>query len=513
MKEKIKSILLSRAPGLLCGLLLIAGTLIQAGTITSGYHFLDDHELLRIEYSLEENKVPFGNVISQWMQNDLNQRFRPLYWVERVVGTAIMGSDMFYWNCYKAVMGVLTFHLLYMAARYLKAKWYTGVLFAGIIMMGAQFTPWYRSANQENTGLFLCALTLYLIGRQYYKEKWGSPVYNISIAVAAILCGLVKESFIFMMPAFAAIKFWLEYSQICAARKERGTLRRLLKRGVLCYIPVLAAFGFNVYYTLFQVGVDNVSYAGFHSDTSIREYISGVLYSVRTYLEWYLVFGVFCIVIVLVCYQVIDLKKWKEYAGWAVIGFGIMAVQLVLHAESGMWERYIIPFIIGYALVYVLLFDRMLQKDAFRELVYTGILMALLFIGVREARSGALQYADDGRLIDGYLTYVVENTDEDSKIIGAFTDGELNLATSCWLEMNGRTKEFYYNWQSGEFSDNVQIVQVNQDTVSWADADVVLCYSADVYTAIDMMGLTQEDVYERLQYGKYAVVVRGKEQG
>ena len=513
MKEKIKSILLSRTQGLLCGLLLIAGTLIQAGTITSGYHFLDDHELLRIEYSLEENKVPLGNVISQWIQNDLNQRFRPLYWVERVVGTAIMGSDMFYWNCYKAVMGVLTFHLLYMAAWYLKAKWYTGVLFAGIIMMGAQFTPWYRSANQENTGLFLCALTLYLIGRQYYKEKWSGPVYNISIAVAAILCGLVKESFIFMMPAFAAIKFWLEYWEGCTVERERGTLKRTLKRGAPFYIFTLIAFGTDVYYILFRVGVDKVSYAGFHSDTSIREYISSILYSVKTYLEWYLIFGIFCILIVLVCYQVINLKKWKEYAGWVAIGLGVMAVQLVLHSESGMWERYIIPFIIGYALVYVLLFDKMLQKDAFREVVYTGILMALLFIGVREARSGALQYADDGRLIDGYLTYIVENTDEESKIVGAFTDEELNLATSCWLEMNGRTKEFYYNWQSGEFSDNIQIVQVNQDTVSWADADVVLCYSTDVYTVIDMMGLMQGDIYERLQYGKYAVVVRGKEQG
>ena len=152
----MKAALFCRIPGLFFGLLMVAGTLIQAETITSGYHFLDDHELLRIEYSLEMDKVPLGELVLAWMKNDLWWRFRPLYWVERVVGTAIMGSDMFYWNCYKAVMGVLTFHLLYMAARYLKAKWYTGVLFAGIIMMGAQFTPWYRSANQENTGLFLC---------------------------------------------------------------------------------------------------------------------------------------------------------------------------------------------------------------------------------------------------------------------------------------------------------------------------------------------------------------------
>ena len=63
MKEKMKAALFCRIPGLFFGLLMVAGTLIQAETITPGYHFLDDHELLRIEYSLETDKVPLRELV------------------------------------------------------------------------------------------------------------------------------------------------------------------------------------------------------------------------------------------------------------------------------------------------------------------------------------------------------------------------------------------------------------------------------------------------------------------
>ena len=122
---------------------------------------MDDHELIRIEYWLEHGSDLWELVWN--FAGNLSSRYRPLYWVERVIGTAILGSDLYIWNVYKAVMGVLTFYMLYMTGYYLRQKWYINTLFAAVIMIGPQITPWYRSANQENTGLFLCAIVLYLI--------------------------------------------------------------------------------------------------------------------------------------------------------------------------------------------------------------------------------------------------------------------------------------------------------------------------------------------------------------
>lgn len=510
LQAMMKSAIVERIAILILGIVLIGGILYKTGTWTSGYHFTDDHELIRIEYSLESGNISVWEQMRQSMEGDLRIRFRPLYWMERVAGTAIMGSNMTCWNLYKAVMGVATFYLLYLAARYLKNKRHISVLFAGIIMLGKQFTPWYRSANQENTGLFLCAIVLYLIAGQWARRKWNSRIYNILIAVAVILCGLEKESFTLMMPAFVALKFWLEYCERRQTDTDKGLWKRVGRSGIGVYISIMAAFFINIYFILFKVGTDKLSYAGFHKETGIREYLWGIKVSLTQYMQWYFLFAILLIMIVAVCCQVIDRKHIVPYIGFSVVGFGIMGIQLVLHARSGMWERYIIPFIIGYALVFVILGYRLLEADVFRRRVYVGILAVLLYISTKDAYGLALSYANDGRLIGEYLKYICESTTKDSRIVGAFADEELNVATSTWLEVNGRTRTFTYNRGNGQFSDNIQMAAVNENITDWQQADVVLCYGRDADSMIGLMGLAENDEYERMQYGNYAVVVRGK---
>ena len=83
--------------GLLLGTIVIAGILCIAQTIWSGYHFLDDHELLRLELGAEQ-KFPLLAAIKAWAVNDLWWRFRPLYWVERVTVSYLFGSNLTAWN-------------------------------------------------------------------------------------------------------------------------------------------------------------------------------------------------------------------------------------------------------------------------------------------------------------------------------------------------------------------------------------------------------------------------------
>ena len=207
----IKKPCYERVIAVVLGLIFAYIMLIQTRTIWSGYHFLDDHELVRIEYSLKHGNSLWDQTWTQ-ISNDLKTRYRPLYWVERTVGTALMGSDLYAWNLYKAVMAVATFYLLYMTGYYLRQKWHISALFAAVIMTGPQVTPWYRSANQENTGLLLCAVVLYLLARQYNRQKYRHMGYNMLIVASAALCSLEKESFVLMLPAFGAMKYWLEYT-------------------------------------------------------------------------------------------------------------------------------------------------------------------------------------------------------------------------------------------------------------------------------------------------------------
>lgn len=89
---------------LLAGTVIVAGILCIAQTIWSGYHFLDDHELFRIEQSANQGQ-PLLTTVKAWILNDLRVRYRPLYWTERVTVGYLFGSNLTAWNIWTAVKG------------------------------------------------------------------------------------------------------------------------------------------------------------------------------------------------------------------------------------------------------------------------------------------------------------------------------------------------------------------------------------------------------------------------
>ena len=153
------------------GLLIMYLFLYRTGTYSSGYHFLDDHELVRAEYAFQEQGASLWNVMRSAMLGDLSWRFRPFYWVERTIGEYLWGSNLYAWNIYTAGKGVLCIFLLYLTARNFYVNRVFSGLFAAIIIVGPQFVPWYRSANQESLGLVLLSISLFLIARQYHEKK------------------------------------------------------------------------------------------------------------------------------------------------------------------------------------------------------------------------------------------------------------------------------------------------------------------------------------------------------
>lgn len=60
------------------GFVLIVGILYKSGAVKSGYHFTDDHEVVRMEMAFEAGANP-GEQMDAWIQNDLRWRFRPFY--------------------------------------------------------------------------------------------------------------------------------------------------------------------------------------------------------------------------------------------------------------------------------------------------------------------------------------------------------------------------------------------------------------------------------------------------
>lgn len=501
------------------GCLIVVGVLMITGTITSGYHFLDDHELVRMEYGFRVGGASLGDTMLALAKNDLWWRFRPLYWVERVLGAYLLGSNLLYWNIYTAVQGVCACYLLYFMARYTGNGRIISALFVSVVILGAQFTPWYRSANQENTGLLLCALTLWLIAFQHYKGKERKTWLNVLIVVSAAACGLIKESFTLFMPVFVMAKIWLEYCGVQRDQPGSGTeggnqkasariFWQCIKSNGFSCGAILAAMLVNLYCIMFVVGVGNVSYAGFHEGTALSQYLRGVKDSLLVYLDWYTYIGIICILLAVMCYKLIDRKYIKQYAGFAVIGCYIMVVQLIAHASSLMWERYIIPFILGWALVFVLLGYRIFERDKVQRCVYIGLLAFLLLMEVPKAYLGAKSYAYDGQQIQQLLQCVLENTAPENQIIGAFSAEELNLATASWLEARGRAKMYSYDSAAETLTETVQFAVVNEENGAWEQAQAAVCYSWSVGLIAEKMGFMSENEYAVCTYGDYSVILR-----
>lgn len=474
------------------GFVLIVGILYKSGVMKSGYHFVDDHEVVRMEMAFEAG-AELGAQMNTWIQNDLHWRFRPLYWVERVTGGYLFGADMLLWNLYTAAKGVLAFVLLFYVARYLGHNLIISTLFPCIIMLGAQFTPWYRSANQENTGLLIIAMLLYLITRQYSKKKFKSPVYNILIILFTVLCGLIKESFAMCIPAFIALKFWLEYCEECrlARKGQKVHYSAVLKKNVWTYGVMLVVGIADLLCIMFLVGVDNVSYAGFQENIPLIDYINGISNSLTVYLKWYTLFGAMIIFIGIMCYQFFEKKYLKQYIGFGLIGLYIIGIQLVAHAKSLMWERYIIPCIIGYGFVFILLGYDLFRKHVFQRRVYTMILVILLMLEAPVAYKKAVAWAYDGQMIARYFQSILDNSTAEDVILCGFSDEELNVSSDSWLEAHERPNVEYY--QGGT---------INADAYA-----VICCYTNQVPSLTQVIESAGEISYSVSENMNYAVIV------
>ncbi|RHU94534.1 hypothetical protein DXC11_04110 [Firmicutes bacterium OM08-11AC] len=494
---------------LLAGTVIVAGILCIAQTIWSGYHFLDDHELFRIEQSANQGQ-PLLTTVKAWILNDLRVRYRPLYWTERVTVGYLFGSNLTAWNIWTAVKGVFSFALLYLTARFLKNTRLISFVFPMIIMLGAQFTPWYRSANQESTGLLLCSAILCLITAQYNHRKFTSVAYNVPIVILVVLSGLVKESFTLFMPVFPALKLWLEYWDGCDASwmgtSRKGRLLRMIRKNLVVYLCILVAFLFNVYMILFRVGVDQISYAGFHKDTNLGQYLYGISNSLFQNMKWNTLIAGLLLLMMLLCYQLIEKYNIRKYLSLCAILVCAMVLQLVAHARSQMWERYLFPYIIAYALLFVLLGYHIFEKDKFRRKIYFAVLLALLGMTVPTAARSARDYAKDGEWTREYFQCILENTTSEDRIVAALADGEVDLSTERWLEAHGRSQVFSFVGE--EWKNMDQLGEALTGECSWENVKVITCYSyAQIYTLSFVDGVSEDD-FDTYTFGNYMVMVR-----
>ncbi len=97
--------------------LMVFGITIGMGTITSGYHLVDDHEFLEWIYQMQKQGKGVWELIARQLRQDFTWRYEPAYYASRILSTRLFGINLAGYSLVKAVEITMSCIFLYYCGR------------------------------------------------------------------------------------------------------------------------------------------------------------------------------------------------------------------------------------------------------------------------------------------------------------------------------------------------------------------------------------------------------------
>lgn len=372
------------------------------GSLTSGYHFSDDHEVLSIVNSL--SKKPFAEVSADVISADFSWRYRPVYYLHRVTQCYVFGENFYQWSVYTMILCILTFSFFYLAIRKLGFSIAESILFLSVSFLGSQMNVWWRLGPNETLGSLFLALSFFFIGKcqNHYNRN------TLWFSIFLILASLSKESYTIIMPAILLFKIWHEKTVF------HITFRDSLYKNRLLAIP-LAVMLFNLAFIVFFVGTDKVGYAGVDSSifTKINE-VLGVFKNLRIY---FMITGIFIAAFFIFLRKAELNSVFKKLLIPFLIFILIVAPNIILYAKSGMDERYYLPATHGFALLLVFIAREIRFRKSWAALALIFIAFFCQRFQYREVVWRVEEFVSEGNDNNALFQAVLTNYSDNSTVL------------------------------------------------------------------------------------------------
>lgn len=448
--------------------LLVFGTLFLTGTVFSGIHFVDDHEMIR--YSLRIREAGLFTCIGEALRQDFALRFRPLYTVTRICLSGILGYHYAAWSVLNGLVIITALCFGYRCAGKLGCRPFASLLFALIGMVGPQSVVWWKLGPQESAGtaIFLVGFWALLD----WLENGGRKKERLAI-VCFTMMSLYKESYIGLLP------FVILYALSDDGRGQKYSLRGLWqtlkkRRFFIGWFLTLGAVEAGI--IVFAVGTNKLGYVGLDSGMTLYQLKEVWLASLRDPLKWYAFWSIPMLLLLLP-----SLGKWREWlAGMAQAG-AIMLPQFVFYSKSGLEERYILPWALGYAWFFVIAALRrggLAEGKKIRRILYLICLCGLLAAHSKILLQEAQYHTYRGKCFQKVWEIVMENTDAGSNILAAYSPyTESNLTLTYWGMVQDRKN--VYTWDEEEKSCRIDWGELAGRTAEVSQMDVILFYSPE----------------------------------
>ena len=467
-------------------LIYVFGILFLTGTIFSGYHLADDHEIIRRVYLYQNSELSlFDKILAGFPWVGI--RFRPLYSFLRQVRCVLFGDNFVLWSICVGTEIAFAIFFSYLVARLFKCNKYMSFLFGLIIVTGEQSAIWWRLGPQEPTGIVLLMLSLFLLQKYELSQQ---KEWLISGSISSVITSFAKESFTFVLPfipfLMIAYDIYMNDDEETVIVKFKNSIKKNLFLLFFCII----IFGANIIIILTQVGTDLAGYAGVDNSLGVLGYLRRmggmVLFRFSIYFWVLVVIAVGCFLYSWI--KKIDIRKDVFKSGCLfLVAIGIILAQLVLHVKSGMHERYFVPSTVAIALIAIVIVKEVVNRNGKVLLLYEIVWsLLILFLLCNTVIPQARIFAKGGQELAACFEVIQTNANRDGAVV-VDIDAECNYAIETYLEY----KMGYRNvlsYESDEFIDKVSLDSNTTIIDSLNEAEYILSYDSDNYENFILIG-------------------------
>lgn len=470
----------------------------KIGLLFCGYFFADDHEIARLYGGIQREGL--FKTMAMWIEADTNLRFRPVYWIFRVLESYVCGLHITWWHLIKACEIGFCAWISFVFARKMKASYLVSLLFGVVGFFGTQCAIVYRLGPQEPMALIW--LFLGLVCAVNYVEKTDLSKtkrrwWLMGFHVFMTLMMLTKESFLILVPICVFFFLYLELQKIYVGEISlKKAMLQVMKKHIPTIVYEAVVFLICMSVIVFHSGVSSTGYAGLDASYTVGDYFAGMWKIWKGELMPYMILMLAAMLINVMCS--IRYKKQKGFVFYrfceTVIVFYFVFSQSLLHAKSGMSERYLFPCITG-ILIYVCCFsvplwvklnkEKCRAKICWKSLLIQGALAvwAVVMIAGSQFHALCLNYVFTCSQNTQMLIRLSELSDryggKDCKIIVSTQYGEWNLAISAFMEEIYGIDKTYSLSQSE--TDNT--VAKDRYVIGEKEPGVMTIPEADIYVA------------------------------
>ena len=393
-----------------CFYLVFGGSMAAyTGYIPSGFHFQEDHEI--IDGMKEIKKSGFLNTAYSQTTGELSIRFRPIYNIYRYIGFYLFRLHFSSWHLLIALF-LLGFSILsFLIGRILGLSFLPAVLFPLLMSTGSVTTALVRLGTIEFLGMLLTMAAIYFTLKSVTTAS-HIRLFEILSHCFALLACCTKEAFIPLVPVFIAVKLFSDYSF------NKISLKATIKQNWLFIITEMLILSFCFLIMKLYMKKLGPIYGGFDGDLrNAYLLLSSTILSSLNYKGLTEGTGIYFLYIIIGFLIILILKKFfrnmpalKILYFYTSIFIYLSATQYLIHYKVQLSEYYLLPFLLGPAIVICLLADLISKNlNKIAAILCYSFIFLLLAIKIDQSYEKIKTYTNEG-IINKKLIDLVTNT-------------------------------------------------------------------------------------------------------